>query len=158
MSVTFTFGRYVEDPRFGTVLMCGADHRHECTSADPCEDNALYGTCDHADAATAACGCEKYDINVSNTNAAALLERLGYPCDAGDELCGQADPGEILGRAMTGNVGRDDQGTPVLVYRQPGHATFIDCGVPAGYFTDRMSAITDLAVEARNRGLLVVWA
>jgi hypothetical protein len=157
MSVTFTFGQYVEDPRFGTVLMCGADHTHECTAPDPCEDAALYGSCDHADAAETACGCRRFDVNVSPSNAHLLLERLGYPAGPDDELCGDATPDEILGRALVGNVGQDDNGIPAATEKVPGGPTVIDCGVRAGYFTDRLDAIARLATEAKTRGVLVTW-
>jgi hypothetical protein len=44
------------------------------------------------------------------------------------------------------------------VYRTEGGATFIECGVRPGYFTDRLAAIADLATEAQRRGLLVAWS
>ncbi len=157
MSVTFTLARYVEDPQFGTVLMCGADHTHTCTANGPCEDNAVYGSCDHADAAEQACGCTALDVQVSNTNAQMILERLGYPADPEDGLAGDADPADLLGRALTGNIGRDDDGIPTVTDDTPGRARHIYCGLRPGYFTGQLDAIARLAAEAQARGELVAW-
>jgi hypothetical protein len=157
MSVTFSFAQYVEDPQYGTILVHGVDCHHACTSNDPCEDNALYGSCDHSDAAQEACGCQQWDVNVSNTNALAILTRLGYPADPEDPY-GNADPDDLLGRAMTGNIGLDDQGIPATVDAAPGRATVIECGVRPGYFTGRLDEIARLAAEAKTRGVLVGWA
>jgi hypothetical protein len=158
VSVTFSFGQYVEDPRHGTILVHGADCQHECTLNGPCEDSALYGSCEHSDAAREACGCQRYDVTVSQANAPLVLGRLGYPVPDDGDLYGSASPDEILGRAMTGNVGFDDGGTAAVTDREPGRATWVDCGIPAGYFTGRLEAIASLAAEAKERGLLVAWA
>jgi hypothetical protein len=155
VSVTFTFAEYVEDPRFGTVLMCGADHLHvTCTEPDPCDDAAFYGSCAHADAAEAACGCTRFDVTVSYTSAPAVLDRLGLDPA---EQAGSADPDDILGRALLANVGRDDSGVAPVTDQLPGRARFTDCGVRPGYFAEIMTALAALAAEAKARGVLIAW-
>ena len=155
MSVTFTFGRYVEDAELGTILVHGIRCDHECPAPASCEDWAVYEWCDHAEDAREACGCRKFDVDVSNANAYSILERLGYGTE---ELVGDASPDEILGRAMVANVGRDDSGVAWSTDAEPGRATMVDCGIPAGYFDFRTEAIARLATEAKARGELVVWA
>jgi hypothetical protein len=157
MSVTFTFGQYVEDPNFGTVLMCGIQHNHTCPTPDTCEDFSVYRTCDHIEDAKASCECERYDVNMSNVNAQMVLSRLGYSADDGD-LAGEALPDDLLGRAMLANVGHDDSGIAAVEGGGQGHARWIECGVEAGYFAGRMAQLAELATEAKARGLLVTWA
>ncbi len=100
------------------------------------------------------------DLNVSNANAYALLERLGYEV-TDDGIIGDTTPDDMLGRAMVGNVGRDDSGTdPVETPGEwfGGGATMIDCGRRDGYFEDRMTALVALATEAQTRQVMVMWA
>jgi hypothetical protein len=165
MSVTFTFGHMVSDPQFGEVMMHGLDCDHVCTEGGeggvPCPEAFEFGlrACEHAEAAQIACGCQQFDVNVSNTNAVMILQRLGLEVDFDEgELCGNADPDDILGRAMLGNVGRDDSGTRSTEERGAGGATFVDCGLRAGYFGDRLGAIAELATEAKRLGMVVAWA
>lgn len=101
---------------------------------------------------------EQFDVNVSNANAYALLERLGLDTTV---LLGEATPDDLLGRALVGNVGRDDSGVDAV--ETPGEwfgggATMIDCGRRDGYFEDRMTALVALATEAQNRQVMVMWA
>lgn len=136
MSVTFTFNERTT---------CS----HRCERAD-CDDARIYmGWCDHAEAAEAACGCRAFDVNVSNANAAAILERLDIPFD----YCGQVDAADLLGRAMLGNVGRDDSGV-----RSVRDGNVIDCGRRVGYFDEVLGALASLATEAQRRGVTVVWS
>jgi hypothetical protein len=98
------------------------------------------------------------NVNVSNANARALLDRLGI--EAGD-LFGETTPEDLLGRALVGNVGRDDGGVDAV--ETPGEwfgggATMIDCGIRPGYFEDRMAALVALATHARDHDLMIGWA
>ena len=159
MSVTFYLGRYVEDEQFGTILAPLADHTHSRPETC-CEDAALYfGQCNHAEADEAACGCREHEVNVSNANAVAILERLGYDTDP-ECPAGEATGDDLLGRAVTGNIGHDDSGTPATVDGGPGtgHCTWVDCGVDAGYFTRTLERLAELATAAQNAGAMVVWA
>jgi hypothetical protein len=96
-------------------------------------------------------------VNVSNGNAALILERLGYPC-GGDELWGEAAGDELLGRVMVANVGRDDTGVAATEDRGAGGAVLVDCGVRDGYFTDVMDRLAALGTHAADNGWMVSWA
>jgi len=97
---------------------------------------------------------EAFEVNVSNSNAFALFDRLGIEAD----YCGSMAAGDFLGRAMVANVGRFDDGIESATDVGEGGATFIDCGLRSGYFEDRMSSLANLASAAATRGLLVAWA
>lgn len=157
MSVTFSFAQWAEDPRRGRVLVHGICCPHECTLNGPCEDNAIYRTCGHATAALEACGCQAFDVTLSQVNAQLVLARLGLEPGSDGDLAGDATPDDILGRALTGNIGRDDEGIPASASQLPGSARVIDCGVRPGYFTEALEAIASLAAEAKARGMLVGW-
>lgn len=92
---------------------------------------------------------EHPEVNMSNSNARGVIERLGLEFD----YCGSIDPDDLLGRAMVANVGRDDSGV-----RDVADGNFIDCGLPAGYYADRMAQLVDVALYARDNGLMVQWA
>ena len=154
MSVTFTFGQFIEvDGR--AVMHHGTSHDHR-TPHDGCEDFDFYRYCDHVEAAVEACGCERFDVNLSNANAAAVLERLGVPAE--DELVGGMEADEFLGRAMVANVGRDDSGLATVRYAGGAGATIYDVGVRPGYFDSTTSRLIALATEAKARQLYVVWS
>lgn len=100
------------------------------------------------------------NLNVSNANARAILDRLGYEVDEYG-IVGEATPEDLLGRALVGNVGRDDSGVDAV--ETPGEwfgggATMIDCGIRPGYFEDRMAALVALASHAMDRNLMISWA
>lgn len=162
MSVTFTFARYIETADHGTVLAHGIDCSHTCPTPTTCDDAMVYGPtcCEHVYDATNACGCEAFDVNVSNANAVAILNRLGLDHDVEYGIIGSATPDDLLGRAMVGNVGRDDSGVADATDGGPGtgYATFVDCGVRAGYYADTLDRIARLATEAAHRGMMVAWA
>lgn len=164
MSVTFTFAQLVDDPHFGTVMMHGIDCHHECTETPvPCADAFEWGLthCEHAEAAEIACGCTKFDVNLSQDNAGLILARLGIPFhdEHGDEcMCGNTDPDDILGRAMLGDVDCDDSGIPWHEEKGARGATAIDCGLRPGFFAETLAAIAGLATEAKARGVRVGWA
>lgn len=95
-------------------------------------------------------------VNVSNGNAALILERLGYPCSV-DELWGEADGAELLGRVMVANVGRDDTGVAFTEDRGARGAVLTDCGVRPGYFDDVMGKLAALGTHAADNGWMVSW-
>ena len=72
MSVSFTFGRYVEDPQYGTVLVHGIDCEHSCPAPATCEDWAIYTWCDHAESAREALRCRRTTLDVSVANAHSI--------------------------------------------------------------------------------------
>lgn len=166
MSVSFTFAQFRDLEGYDKpVLVHGVDCRHDsCTEPEPCEEYLMYalpsgthGICDHSFAAEAACGCKRFDVNISSANARSILERLGYEYDPEDGICGSATPDEIIGRALLANIGRDDSGIRSAVVSDGPGATMIDCGLRPGYYDERMTAILDLAHEAQRREVLVGW-
>lgn len=84
-----------------------------------------------------------------------MLNRLGL---ADRKLAGEADPDDILGRALTGNVGQDDAGTADVTSRTGDGPLWVDCGVETGYFAGKLEAIASLAAIAKERGLMVAWS
>lgn len=100
-------------------------------------------------------------LNVSNANACALLDRLGF--DAADgRLWGECSGDDMLGRALVGNIGRDDSGVDATTVFDGewvgGGAQMIDCGVRPGYYEDRMDALVALASYAKEHDMMVGWA
>lgn len=95
------------------------------------------------------------ELNVSNDNAALLLERLGL--DPADYQGGDIDADDLLGRAMVGNIGRDDGGVTAADTTVPGRVKFIDCGISSGYFADRLAALVEVATYADTKGVRVQW-
>ena len=89
-------------------------------------------------------------LNVSNRNAALIIERLGVEFD----YCGSIDADDLLGRALVGNVGRDDSGDPAIEIAP----NFIEGGLRAGYFDDRLGEIVEIATWAKANGAFVAWA
>lgn len=112
-------------------------------------------------------------VNVSNANAAALLEVLGLRPDTEPEgeflgglplfgeLCGEADGESFLGRVLTARAlldARGDEGTPAVQTGGHGTAVIVDCGRAPGYFERRLSELEDLATTAIAAGGKVTWA
>lgn len=154
MSITFTIGSIDDE---GVVNHgCGVDHRADLICLGTCSDPSDftdYGCCDCTEAAELACPICSVELNVSNANAAAILERLGLEADE----YGVLDPADMLGRVMVGNIGRSDDGMADSVSVGSGGAINVDCGVRAGYFADRFGALADLVMVASDRNMLVVW-
>jgi len=150
MTITFQLG-HVDDA--GNVHHgCGIDH-YNCCGACNSPDFREFGCCDCVMEARDACPDCVLAVNVSNTNARAILERLGVEFD----YCGTLDPTDLLGRAMTANIGQDDSGRPSSIETGAGGATMIDCGRSAGYFDRNFERLATLATIAQRRALPVVW-
>ena len=145
MSVTFTFHAN------GTL---GTGCEHPCPVAGGCEEQQAYFYCDHMHEAREACAECALPVNVSNGNAAAILERLGLEFD----YCGTVDASDFLGRALVANVGRDDSGVAPHEERGEGGALLVDCGQSVGYFDSRMAALVTLATVAVERGHGIGWS
>jgi len=153
MSVTFSLARVGDD---GTIhISCpDADAHNVCSGGCECpEDFEHYGICDCVIAAQDECSYCSAGVNVSNTNAAQILDRLGIEFD----YCGVIDPADLFGRAAVANIGRDDSGVDATEISGDGHATMIDCGMRNGYFADRLGSLERLASLAMDRGLLIAW-
>ncbi|HUW00899.1 MAG TPA: hypothetical protein VMW08_00980 [Acidimicrobiales bacterium] len=132
MSVTFATATTLPDGTIDSRCPTGCD-----TYENPCDRCAL-------------------SVNVANGNAVLILERLGL--DSGEYgIYGEAPAADFLGRALLGNVGRDDSGTAATADQLEGQATIIDCGIRAGYFGDTLGRLADLADYASRNGLLISW-
>lgn len=122
-----------------------------------CEDCAGYGL--HSQAVCDVSGA--LDVNVANTNARMLLVLLGL--DTSEDLCGSVSGEEFLGRVLLALASDwDDSGVASAVIGgaslgQSG-ATMVDCGLPAGYFADRLGALHALGMEAVRLGREVHWS
>lgn len=94
--------------------------------------------------------CEDHipDVQMSNTNARMVIERLGLEFD----YCGEVSPDDLLSRAMTGNIGRDDSGMPT---HQEGRMIYV--GLAPGYFEAKLGALAELATKAKELDLPVHW-
>lgn len=95
------------------------------------------------------------EINMANGNARRVMEHLGL----GDELCGSI-PGPELAvkcrRKLLRIVGSPlDPAIPDEVFKTPGRATMVFCGVPEGYLHERTEQLLKLAEQAGDR--VVVW-
>lgn len=101
---------------------------------------------------------DEFDVNLANTNAIMMLEVLGIDVDDYD-LGGSMPGDEFLGHVLTAlAVDRDDSGISDVVEGGDGRATVVHCGLPAGYWSDRLNALHDLAQEASRLGRDVVWS
>lgn len=119
-----------------------------------CEDCAYYGCYPNPVMDVS----DDYDVNLANTNARMILNTIGI--DGGEDLCGSAPADVFLGAVLLAMAtDRDDTGVAAVNVNpgMPG-ATMIDCGLPAGYFADRFSALHALAAEAARLGRDITWA
>ena len=99
-------------------------------------------------------------INLSNANAAHVLDALGFGDDvrAGD-LCGTVDGEDFLGRVLMADaVSPEDEGVPSHEIARAGNAQWIEGGRPPGYLQDRLAQLRDLAQAATEGGYQVTWA
>jgi hypothetical protein len=150
MSITFSIARRRDDGSIIRGCPLSEDHR---TCRGTCEDPEFYGYCECVVDAIGSCPECSLSLNISNANAAQILDRLGIEFDH----CGAFDPADLFGRAAVGNIGRDDSGVAASVIGGNGRVALIECGLPAGYFEDRLGALTRLAQYAIEHGTLVSW-
>lgn len=152
MSVTFSLRTADGD------FACTADHGACVVPAHASdEDIALYsmpGWCVECSGANRdACDVCGLDLNVSNSNARAILDALGVPFDH----CGTIAPMVLLNRVRTRGGDVADEGTDTVTDWDPRRATLVECGRPEGYFASRFGALADLAAVAMERGLSISW-
>ena len=88
------------------------------------------------------------DMNLSNSNAWALLEWIGITPDHGGSIPARELAALTRRRLWPGLRERDDQGIPPSVHTVPGRCTLIDCGRDAGYFQERATQLLQLADSA----------
>lgn len=130
------------DREFGTYE--GAVATAE-TSAPRCGDEYCA-----AFPASVVCGIDVPSVNVSNRNAAHLLELLGL--EPGD-LTGSSDAESLLGRALVAmGLNPSDPGVPSV---QDGN--LIDSGRVEGYADMRLEQLVELAEWARAQQRPISW-
>lgn len=153
MSITFHLATATPE---GTDLACRVNHG-ACVVPEHLldEDIVAYsmpGWCVECSSTNCdACAICGLDLNVSNTNARSIVEALGIPFDH----CGSISPLLLLNKVNGADV--SDEGTDTVTDWDPRRATFVECGVPAGYFAERFGALADLATAAMERGLVISW-
>jgi hypothetical protein len=101
---------------------------------------------------------DEVGVNLANTNAARILEVLGFHDDvaAGDLVGGMLAP-EFLGRVLMAlAVEPADEGLPGAALPGPG-ALWIDCGRRPGYIQEQLGRLHDLALAA-DPGEEIVWS
>lgn len=95
------------------------------------------------------------EVNVSNVNAATLLDVLGIQVGAEfeDRCCGVMPADEFLGRVLVARaLNPADAGVPVI---QVGNV--VDCGRAEGYVDERLEQLQSVAEFATSKGLQVSW-
>lgn len=114
-----------------------------------CEDCEAYGVLVEPVMDVDAC------VNLSNANAGMLLGILGYDTEY---LCGSTDAEDFLGRCLVALAEeRDGAAVSSATVSMPGGGTWVDCGLPAGYFGTRLGELADVASVALMLGRRVCW-
>lgn len=106
-------------------------------------------------AADAQQATEGLEINMSNANAAFVLDALGFAEDvqAGD-LCGELPAQDFLGRVLTAfGLAPVDEGVPAHRVE----ANFIECGRRPGYLQERLVQLQELAEVACGHKSVIAW-
>lgn len=125
------------------VRVAAASHKTECSDCN------IYGNFVNAVLDVS----ESFELNVSSMNASLVLARLGIDTLDGD-LSGSADASDFLGRVILAlESGDDDSGVSDV---HEGNLTH--CGVPAGYYTERLTTLHEIASEALRLGRRVTWS
>jgi hypothetical protein len=88
------------------------------------------------------------DMNLSNSNAWALLEWIGITPDHGGSIPARELAALTRRRLWPEVRERGDEGIAPSVDTAPGRCTLIDCGRVAGYFQGRASQLLQLADAA----------
>lgn len=93
------------------------------------------------------------DVNVSNFNAKAVLDVLGFGGDEDGELAGAVDGSDFLGRVLTAQaLNPADAGVPAT---QEGNVIY--CGRPEGYMEDVLARLHPIAQHAADTNQEVAW-
>lgn len=98
-------------------------------------------------------------MNLSNRNAALLLDFLGFRKDD-DELMGSIPVDEILAAEQLYGLHPlaeiRDKGIPTTKTGGDGSAVMVDVGLDPGYLAGRASQLVKLAIGAKSHGYSVV--
>lgn len=97
-------------------------------------------------------------VNMSNTNARLLLEVLGLD-DMEDDLMGECEPDDFLGRVLLGAaLSLFDEGSLARETVHPSGARIIHAGRPKGYVQERLADLHALAEWAVSKKRTIFWA
>lgn len=118
-----------------TFNIAGQGFKYEC--------DEYCGSCEQCQ--EAASHSRENEMNVSNSNACALLEALGFSVP--EDLCGAIPARDLILRAKAALSRPEDAEVPSY---QEGN--FIDCGRRAGYVHGRVSQLLALAERAGDLG------
>lgn len=143
MSLHFTFATIADD---GATCI-GLLHQHLCPTPDTCDDAQMYSPacCDHAEALVDACGCQDFDVSISNVNAVAVFQALGLDFD----YVGVMDPDLLLGSALLASAFDHDDVLVTCPLNGPTSAQ----ALPRHF-----DGLVALAQAAKDRGFLVGWS
>lgn len=97
-------------------------------------------------------------VNMTNTNARLLLEVLGLD-DLEDDLMGECEPDDFLGRVLLGAaLSLFDEGAPAKETVHPSGARIIHAGRSKGYVQERLADLHALAEWAVKNNRTIFWA
>lgn len=165
MSVTF----YIDSVGTGAFeFICYADSSRTSVGPFASREAAQAAIAEH----TPACGeCSVYspyvheihdierEMNVSNSNAGLIFTTLGMEAD----WCGSMDAEAFLGHVLVAlGTPLDDAAVPTTESQAMGPdgpvgPKMISCGRPAGYLTQRLTTLAEMATEAHRLGRQIVW-
>lgn len=97
------------------------------------------------------------DINLSNSNARAVLAALGIDADEG----GTIDLAAFAGLAsswLQHNIGKRSAEIESIISRGALGATIVDCGLREGYLNEKIHALASMArIGLANGATLMAW-
>ena len=168
MSVSFSPEFCELGAEWVVVCSCGATRNSEVYSSrvelrevlDAMYKNGVKSRCTDIYCASEGLGwiqktVEDPEVNMSNVNAATLLDVLGIKVgeDFSDRCTGRLEADDFLGRILVARaLSPADEGLPAL---QEGN--MIDCGRSEGYVDVRLAELEQIAVWSRDRNLQIAW-
>jgi hypothetical protein len=101
-------------------------------------------------------GPESEELNMANMNARDILEVLAIEAD---ELAGSMNADDFLGRVLIAEaIAPESAEKLVETYSLEDGATIVECGRPAGYVQEKLSALREIAEFAVAHKRKVLWA
>jgi hypothetical protein len=100
------------------------------------------------------------DINVANSNACDLLEAMGLPRE--DYVGGELSIDRFINRCrnrLRAGIGKRSPDLETIIMKEPGKATFYDCGRREGYIEEKLLTLVKMAEEGKTLGAtLIAWS
>jgi hypothetical protein len=105
-------------------------------------------------------GAEDLDVNMSNSNAAMVVESLGFTLGGDGDWAGEMDAEVFLGRVLLAlAISPADEGMPSYEHdRIPGMARMIEGARRPGYLQERLEQLRELAIWARDHSTAIWWS